>query len=390
MTLRIYLLSALLLLARLLAAQDIHRIDGSKISKDSLDHRIQKLMAKAKVTGLCIAVFNKNTPVFTKAYGYANAPLKIPLTTAHVMYSASFSKAVFAYIAMKMVEAGTIELDSPLVSYLDKPLMDYKFDAPGRGYQDLRNDLRYKKITARMCLDHTSGLVNYRSSEPDRKLKILFEPGTKYSYSGEGMLLLQFVIEQLTDKDIESIAGQKVFRPMHMTHTSYVWKDEFTEKFSMPHDNTGKCYPVTKVKDADCSASLHTSMDDYIRFFTVVLEQRGLKKSSYKEIMTPQVRIKSKQQFGGNAFVETNDNDKVELSYGLGFGLLSTPYGKAFFKDGHDSGWQHYSIGFPDRDMAVIIMTNSDNGESIFKELLATSIADTFTPWYWENYIPKE
>jgi serine-type D-Ala-D-Ala carboxypeptidase/endopeptidase len=37
-----------------------------------------------------------------------------------------------------------------------------------------------------------------------------------------------------------------------------------------------------------------------------------------------------------------------------------------------------------------VIMTNNDNGESIFKELLAYSIGDIFTPWRWENYIPYQ
>ena len=347
-------------------------------------------MVKANVSGLCIAVFNRNVSIYTRAFGYANAQQKKPLTTAHIMYSASFSKAVFAYIVMRLVESKLISLDTPLVGYLDKPLPDYKIDRQGWGYQDIRNDLRYKKITARMCLDHTSGLPNYRSGEPDQKLRILFDPGTKYSYSGEGMCLLQFVIEQLTGKDFELIAQEKVFRPLHMNHTSYLWLDEFADQLCTGHDNAGKCYNQTKIKNADCSSSMHTSLDDYVKFYTAIMQQKGLRKSSYKTMLTPQVKIRSKQQFWGNSFVETTENDKIELSYGLGFGLFHTPYGHTFFKEGHMPGWQHYSVGFPDKDIGVIIMTNSDNGESIFKELLATSIADTFTPWYWENYIPKE
>lgn len=57
-------------------------------------------------------------------------------------------------------------------------------------------------------------------------------------------------------------------------------------------------------------------------------------------------------------------------------------------KEGHGDGFQHYSILFPDAGKGILLMTNSDNGESIFKELLDNSIADTFTPWRWQNYIP--
>ncbi|MCW3128054.1 MAG: hypothetical protein JWO03_3712 [Bacteroidetes bacterium] len=385
MSLRKYIIIIFLAVAHTLSAQHINRIDGTQITRDSLDRRIAKQMTRANVSGLCISVFNKNVPVYEKAYGYSNAQEKKPMTTSDIMYSASFSKAVFAYIAMKFVESGDIELDTPLVSYLDKPLLDYKFEN-GKGYQDLKSDPRYKKITARMCLDHTSGLSNYRSEEPDGKLHILFEPGTRYSYSGEGMCLLQFVIEQITGKDFEAIAGQKVFRPLKMTHSSFISRDEVADKLCTGHDNAGRCYPLTKTTSPDCSASMRTSIEDFSKFFTVIMEQKGLKKSSYKEIFKPQIKLRSKQQFGPNSNVETADNDKIELSYGLGFVLMKTPYGPAFFKEGRVNGWQHYCIGYPDKDIAVIIMTNSDNGESIFRDLLSASIADTFTPFYWENY----
>ncbi len=84
----------------------------------------------------------------------------------------------------------------------------------------------------------------------------------------------------------------------------------------------------------------------------------------------------------------TTANDAIALSYGLGWGLLETPYGRGAFKEGHGDGFEHYSIVFPDRGLGVVIMTNSANGESIFKELLELTIADTYTPWEWENYVP--
>jgi len=84
----------------------------------------------------------------------------------------------------------------------------------------------------------------------------------------------------------------------------------------------------------------------------------------------------------------TTANDAIALSYGLGWGLLESPYGRGAFKEGHADGFEHYSIVFPDRGLGVVIMTNSANGESIFKELLELTIADTYTPWEWENYVP--
>jgi hypothetical protein len=72
----------------------------------------------------------------------------------------------------------------------------------------------------------------------------------------------------------------------------------------------------------------------------------------------------------------------------MGWGLLKSPYGYGAFKEGSDQGWEHYSIMFPEQKTGVIIMSNSDNAEGIFKELLAITIGDVYTPWKWERYIP--
>ena len=102
----------------------------------------------------------------------------------------------------------------------------------------------------------------------------------------------------------------------------------------------------------------------------------------------PNIRIKSKAQFGPLSQQTTDQHDDIELSYGLGWGILRSPYGIGAFKEGHSEGFQHYSIMFPDTGIGVILMSNSDNAESIFKEMLELTIADIYTPWKWENYIP--
>ena len=368
--------------------QSITRIDGTKTSVDSLQNNIIERMHAAKVTGLCISVFNNNAPVFTKAFGLADATKNEPLKTSSILSAASFSKAVFAYIVMKLVEEKVIDLDTPLVSYLSKPLPDYEMPGLYRDYHDLKNDERYKKITARMCLDHTTGFPNSRDFEEDKKLKIKYEPGTHYSYSGEGILLLQFVIEQHTGKNLEDIAQQKVFKPLGMKNTSYVWQGRFNDNLASGHNSEGQKYQFYKRTEPNAAGSLVTSFDDYVKFYTAVMQEKGLKKTNFDEMIRPQIRIKSKQQFGPEALVNTTDNDNIQLSYGLGFGVFNTNYGPAFFKEGHGDGWQHYSVCFRDKNIAVIMMTNSDNAESIFKDLLSIAIGDNFTPWYWENYIP--
>ena len=107
-------------------------------------------------------------------------------------------------------------------------------------------------------------------------------------------------------------------------------------------------------------------------------------------MIEPQIETTSKHQFPTISDETTDENKVINLSYGLGWGLLKCKYGRAFFKEGHDDGWQHYTINFIDKGISIIIMTNSDNSESIFKELLEKIIGDTFTPWQWECNTPYD
>jgi D-alanyl-D-alanine-carboxypeptidase/D-alanyl-D-alanine-endopeptidase len=177
-------------------------------------------MKKANVSGFAVSVFNSKKPIFSKTYGLADVKNNKPLLQSSVMYGALFSKTVFAYIVMQLVQEKVIELDKPLVEYLSKPLPDYIIKGKRRGYQDLKDDERYKKITARMCLSHTTGFPNWRWFEEDKKIKFKFDSGARYSYSGKGLYLLQFVIEQITGRDYETISQERVFKPLGINNTS--------------------------------------------------------------------------------------------------------------------------------------------------------------------------
>jgi D-alanyl-D-alanine-carboxypeptidase/D-alanyl-D-alanine-endopeptidase len=196
-------------------AQTITKLDKSKISFVSLDKKIQSLMKAANVQGLAITIFNNNGPVYKKTFGYKRIDTKEPIKTSTNFYGASLSKVVFAVLVMKFVEEGVLDLDKPLQDYLPKPIFEY---TPAKkwhdNYSDLKNDSLYKKITARMCLDHTTGFANWRWYEPDQKLRVNFQPGLKYSYSGEGLVYLQVVLEKMLGKSLEELMQEKIFRPL--------------------------------------------------------------------------------------------------------------------------------------------------------------------------------
>jgi CubicO group peptidase (beta-lactamase class C family) len=146
----------------------VKRLDGTAITSAEIDETVSRLMQAAAVTGAGIAILDHGKVVYLKAYGFRDKDRNQPLTVDSVMSAASFSKVAFAYMVMQLVDEGVLDLDKPINQYLPKPLPEYP------NYVDLANDSRYKQITARMLLSHTSGFPNWRAFEDDHKLKIHF------------------------------------------------------------------------------------------------------------------------------------------------------------------------------------------------------------------------
>ena len=382
--------------SKTIETNQIQRIDGSSITREQLDDQINTLIDTANVTGLTVTIFNQDTVAYQKAFGYSNLTKKDSLSIDHVFYGASLSKAVFGYIVAQLANEGLIDLDKPLQEYLDVPIPKMQFKREWRGFKNIANDDRYKKITARMCLSHTTGFPNWRwiSREgeftPEGKIQFYSDPGTEYSYSGEGMRLLQKVIEQYLGVGLEQLARERVFDPLNMNMTSYVWQERFENNYCHGHTTEQKTIDKDTEDEAGAAGSLETTPADYSKFLTKIFDLSAQNSDVTNLMFTPNIQINSKKQFGSMSLEKTNGNDSIDLNYGLGWGILKSPYGNGYFKEGHGEGFQHYSILFPKKHIGILLMSNSDNAESIFKEVLELAIGDTYTPWYWEDFLPYD
>jgi len=379
-------LALALLTVSVSAAQQssVTRLDGSTISAEEIDRTVTRLMNAAEVTGAGIAIFNDGKIVYLRAYGFRDKEKNLPLTVDSVMSAASLSKVAFTYLVLQLVDEGVLDLDKPVYQYLPKPLPEYS------NYADLANDPRYKLITSRMLLSHTSGFANWRWFEDDRKLRIHFEPGSRYAYSGEGIALLQLVVETVTKKPLEEMMQQRVFQPLGMNRTSMVWQDRFDSDFANGYDEYGRSLGPIKQNKAGAAGSMSTTISDFARFMQAVLEGRLLRPRTREQMLRPQVQIVSKHMFPTLSDEVTEDNKAIRLSAGLGWSLYWTPYGEAFTKGGHDDGWRHYTVCFDKPKTGMVIMTNSGNGEGIFEYLQETLLKNTFAPIAWEGYTPYD
>lgn len=203
-------------------------------------------------------------------------------------------------------------------------------------------------------------------------------------------MLLQYVIEHVTGKGIEALAKEKVFNPLQMKNTSYVWQERFEDKYSNGHTEKQDVTKKNKRDEAQAAGSIETNLIDYSVFVKHIMQLYKQESEITRMMLNPNFRIRTKAQFGPLSLEQSDENDDIQLSYGLGWGLLQSPHGLGAFKEGHDEGFQHYSIIFLENEIGVIILSNSDNAESIFKALLEITIADIYTPWKWENYMPYQ
>ncbi len=357
-------------------------VSGGATTIAEFETVVEESIGKAGVSGLSVAIINDRKVIYTHQFGWKDKDAGTKLDDTTVFAGASLSKTVFAYLTLLLANDGHIDLDEPLQDYLPQPLPNYP------NYADLENDARYRLITARMVLNHTTGLPNLRTATGDARLHIEFQPGSRFSYSGEGFRLLQFVIEAVTKTDIETLAHDRVFAPFGMRHTSFVWRKGFANTVAAPHNEFEWAADPDRPPTADAAGSLLTTAHDYARFLVGLLVAEDSQRGVVQRMLTPQVRITSARMFGAKGSALTPDSERKHLAWALGWGAFDTPNGRALFHTGHKAGAQNYAVVFPDRGIGIVLFSNSDNFESVAAEIVAAGIGDRESPFDWLGYEP--
>jgi CubicO group peptidase (beta-lactamase class C family) len=283
------------LLAVLFAAFRAAAIAQTIPNGAAIDAEVGRIMTQTHAKGMAVAVIDHGKVGYVNAYGDRDAKGD-PLTKETVMYGASLTKTVFAYIVMQLVDQGKLNLDTPIEDDLDKPLPSYGPDPvfPDKygPYKDLADDPRWEKITPRMCLTHSTGFSNFWFIEPDQKLHIHFEPGTRFSYSGEGFILLQFVIEhgrkaQGLGLDVGDLAKAD-FDRLGMARTSLVWLNDNPEpNVADGWNDEGQPQPHDKRSKVRVAGSMNTTISDLSKFAAALVRGDGLSAASRAEISKP-------------------------------------------------------------------------------------------------------
>lgn len=348
-----------------------------------IDAAVHEGMARTGTRGLALAVVEKGRVVLARAYGERNIE-KEPLLPGSVMYAASLTKAVFAYTVLRLADEGKADLDRPVAAMLPKPLPDYgNLDAYGN-WGDLKADPRWRRITPRMILTHSTGFANYSFLEPDQKLKFHFDPGTRWGYSGEGIILLQFAIEQGLGIDVARAADRLTFRPLGMTESSFVWRQDFEGRAADGWDAAGKAYRHEKQDRTRASGSMDTDIGDIARFAAALVKGTGLSAGSRADMIRPQLPINTASQFPTIQPDLPLARRVKGLSAGLGVVTFQGPQGEGFYKGGHNEMTGNTMVCIERGKRCVVILGNDVRVEALFPELVRTALGETGAPWRWE------
>ena len=346
-----------------------------------LIQQVPRLLELAMVPGAAVAVVDHGR-AWDYGFGRASIDPSRGVAGDTVFEAASLGKPLFAYQVLRLVDAGTLDLDRPLYDYL--PLAEAR-------------NKRMRRVTTRHVLSHTTGLPNWRK-EPG-PLEPTTEPGTEYAYSGEGFFYLQRVVEKVTGRPVARLMEEEVFKPFGMTESSYVWRPAFDSRMAVGYDEEGNkqevyaaigrraevvatewkrplldwryqesARTVTLINPAwpvlplymvpNVASSLLTTARDYARFLAhLVAPPPGglaLRRETLEQMTRPQVEINS------------------ALSWGLGWGIQRDEFGQVLWHWGANNSFRNFVVADVAGARAVVVLTNGENGPRVYERVIAS------------------
>jgi CubicO group peptidase (beta-lactamase class C family) len=365
----------------------IHPTDSAFVA--TLPH----LLDLATLPGLGVAVVRPGQPLWQHYEGVANITTKTPITANSVFPGASLGKPIFACLVLKLAQEGAIDLDRPLNQYLQE-------DALTGQWAD--------KVTPRHVLTHSTGLPNWRSRDDD-KLTPTFEPGTRFQYSGEGFFHLQRVVEHITGSGFESLVQERIFKPLGMSSTTYIWVPDGNERVVAGHNGprvfynrdiaimvfdiiqasgkplafwnceqiadalmkkTGKSTPPPASSFVpNVAFSLLTTVPDFARFLSALVDPQnatlGLSPAMRTAMQTPVSHVNS------------------ALSWGLGVGIEQVDGQSYLWQWGDNGNWKNFMLVHPPTRTAIAVFSNGSNGQRVNERILraATGIDQPVFLW---------
>jgi CubicO group peptidase (beta-lactamase class C family) len=307
-----------------------------------------------------------------KGYGVLEIGTTRPVTPETLFQPASLGKPIVAMAALHFVETGLLNLDRDVNEQL-------------ASWQVPENSLtQHQRVTLRRLLSHSAGVtvagfVGYRQGMAVPNLQQILDglppansdpilvditPGTQERYSGGGYMIVQQLLEDVTGKPLPALLQQVVLQPLGMTSSVADWPLPESLHSLAAHGHRADGSPIAggwhTYPEVGAGASMWSTPSDISRFVIQLMDAyRGggadlISQAMATEMLSPQI----------------NNRGLGPLVYDDGGDLFY------FMHPGANDGYKSVLVGYPERQQGVVIMTNSDNGDLLWREILNSISAE--------------
>jgi CubicO group peptidase (beta-lactamase class C family) len=335
-------------------------LSTSALPADGTDDYLKAEMDKHHIPGLALRIIQNGQPLKTAAYGVANLETGTVVKPETVFEIGSITKQFTAACILLLAQDGKLSVDDPVNKHLP--------EAPAA----------WTHITLRHLLTHTSGLKSYTGLEgfelshhltQQQFIKAIaaqppvFQPGESWKYCNTGFNLLGYVIENVSGESYWEFVSERIFKPLSMTNSgdrlpSRIIPNRAAGYQQTNHIRINRDYDLTDVFSAGAMVS---TVDDLSRWNAALDGNSLLRQSTKEEMWTP---------------VRQSDGKLPQTKYGFGWFLDPTQGHKNIGHSGSTSGFSASIQRFPDDNLAVIILTNTD-------EQIATALAKKVASFYF-------
>ena len=318
------------------------------------DRVVEAERTEQHIPGVGLAVCREGKIVKASGYGLANVELDVAVTPETIFQTGSVGKQFTAMAILMLVEEGKLGLDDKINKYLTE------------------SPEKWKDITVRKLLTHTSGIADYGGEEDTMNKGVInfrkdyteeeliqafagmpldFAPGAKWNYSNTGYVLLGIIIHRVTGKFYGDFLEERIFKPLGMSATRII-----SEADIVPDRSSGYRLVKGQLKNQEWVAptlnttadgALYTNVVDLAKWNEALDQRRLIHRSSYEEMWTP-VKL----------------NDGSTYPYGFGWDVRDEGGHRIV---AHDGAWQGFTMNitrYLDTRLTVIVMTNLDSDNS--------------------------
>ena len=323
--------------------------------RNELQPLIEDFVHQQQIPGFAIGVIQDDRLVYAHGFGVKNLVHNHdPVTPRSLFHMASITKTFVATSIMQLVEAGRINLDTPVVQYLP--------------YFRVADD-RYQTITVRQMVTHTSGMPDVGDNEWDKpqyddgaleryvrslsNQKLIFAPGTDFRYSNMAFEVLGDLIAKVSGESFDDYVQHHILTPLKMRDSTLLIKKTDPRLMTWGHERDkdghvfpSKVYPYNRMHSP--SSNLHSNVEDMARWALANLNhgeldgRRILNEQTYDIMWKPAHKLR--------------DSDGVGISWFLGEyrGQATVSHG------GGDTGYATFLVLLPEKKIAVVFMANCD------------------------------